>query len=200
MTNDANVLGASNRSDSAVREFEAFVVGSRDRLFRALAAHHGRQVAEEVLSEVYVYAWAHWVEVHRLSNPVGYLFRMGDRMAVRRSIRVANEPGRDGQSAADWVDDTSRTDLVETLWRLPADQRAAVLLVHAYGWTYREAAEVLDVRLTTLTNNVHRGTKQLRQQYARIVPSRTTMDVAVSPSPIPEPRSTTSLPEPRRAS
>ena len=119
---------------------------------------------------------------------------------MRRSIRVANEPGRDGQSAADWVDDTSRTDLVETLWRLPADQRAAVLLVHAYGWTYREAAEVLDVRLTTLTNNVHRGMKQLRQHYARIATPQTRKGAAVSLAPTPEPRSSTTLPEPRRAS
>ena len=86
MTNDANVLGASNRSDSAVREFETFVVGSRDRLFGAFAAHHGRQVAEEVLSEVYVYAWAHWVEVHRLSNPVGYLF-LADDEAMLNAMR-----------------------------------------------------------------------------------------------------------------
>ena len=38
----------------------------------------------------------------------------------------------------------------------------AVLLVHAHGHTYEEAAAVLGVPVTTVRNHLHRGLARLR--------------------------------------
>ena len=40
----------------------------------------------------------------------------------------------------------------------------AVLLVHGYGFSYREVAEVLDVSEAAVTNHVHRGLRKLRSR------------------------------------
>lgn len=164
-TGSAMTLGAN---DELFAAFEAFVYASRERLFRAFAAHHGRAAAEDVLADTYAYAWANWARVHQLDNPVGYLFRVGDRAATKSSIRSARETAlTEGGSQVPWHDDTSSPELLATLSALPPKQRAAVLLIHGYGWTYREAAEVLGVAVTTVTNDLHRGMEKLREVHAR---------------------------------
>ena len=46
--------------------------------------------------------------------------------------------------------------------RLPQDQREAVSLVLVEGLPYREAAEVLDVPIGTLTSRLARGREALQ--------------------------------------
>lgn len=62
-------------------------------------------------------------------------------------------------------------DLDSALGGLPADQRAAVLLVGAEGMTYREAATVLAIPVGTLMSRLHRGRKQLRALMADTPPA-----------------------------
>jgi RNA polymerase sigma factor (sigma-70 family) len=150
-----------------------FVVASRERLLRALVAHHGPDVGAESLADAFAYAWEHWSKVSTCRNPIGYVFRVGDRIGVRRSMRarrecvVDSEFDRVGSSATnreEWGDiSEGNLGLKSVLERLPPRQRAAVLLVHGYGWSYRDAAETLDIPTTTLTNEVARGTQKLRE-------------------------------------
>jgi RNA polymerase sigma-70 factor (ECF subfamily) len=53
--------------------------------------------------------------------------------------------------------------LHEALTRLTPDQRAAVMLVHAHGYRYAEAADLLDIPVSTLKNHLHRGGRRLRK-------------------------------------
>lgn len=57
-------------------------------------------------------------------------------------------------------------DLGRALAGLPADQRAAVLLVGLEDMTYEEAANVLAIPVGTLMSRVHRGRKGLRALMA----------------------------------
>lgn len=157
--------GVAIDEDPGVVAFEAFVVGSRDRLARALVAHHGREIAQDALADAYAYAWANWERVRGLGNPVGYLFRMADRIGTRRAMAAGREFATDHLDQVLSIDDTSEPAIVALLSTLTPRQRGAVLLTHGYGWTFREAAEVLDVPLTTLTNDVNRGLKKLREQF-----------------------------------
>ena len=50
--------------------------------------------------------------------------------------------------------------------RLPEDQREAVSLVLVEGLPYREAAEVLDVPIGTLTSRLARGREALQALLA----------------------------------
>ena len=53
-------------------------------------------------------------------------------------------------------------DLDRALVELPADQRAAVLLVGVEDMSYEEAAAVLAIPVGTLMSRLHRGRKRLR--------------------------------------
>jgi RNA polymerase sigma-70 factor (ECF subfamily) len=55
-----------------------------------------------------------------------------------------------------------RTDLATALASLPEDQRTAVLLVDAAGFSYEEAAEVLGVRPGTIGSRLHHARSVLR--------------------------------------
>jgi RNA polymerase sigma-70 factor (ECF subfamily) len=48
--------------------------------------------------------------------------------------------------------------------KLSGQQRAAVLLVHGYGYSFREAADVLGVSLGTLRTHLARGLDRLRHE------------------------------------
>lgn len=50
----------------------------------------------------------------------------------------------------------------EALTRLPEDQRVAVSLVLIEGLSYKDAAEVLDVPVGTLTSRLSRGREALQ--------------------------------------
>lgn len=163
-------VGRVRRASRDVRDdaYVRFVVGSRARLLRALVAHHGPDIGYDALADAYAYAWEHWERISTLANPVGYVFRVGDRIGARRSARARRENGglTETETAGWFVDDAVGLNeaIMHILRELPVRQRAAVLLVHGYGWSYRAAAETLDVPVTTLTNDVTRGMQRLRQQ------------------------------------
>lgn len=54
-------------------------------------------------------------------------------------------------------------DIAEALQALPADQRAAILLVALEGMSYDAAAEILDVPIGTVRSRLSRGRAALRE-------------------------------------
>lgn len=76
----------------------------------------------------------------------------------RLSVRATQE---DGPEIAD---------LGRALGQLPADQKAAVLLVGVEDMTYHEAAAVLGVPAGTLMSRLHRGRQRLRELMAGDTP------------------------------
>jgi DNA-directed RNA polymerase specialized sigma24 family protein len=48
------------------------------------------------------------------------------------------------------------------LARLSKEQRASVMLVHGYGWTVRDAAEMLGLAPSTVQRNADRALSALR--------------------------------------
>jgi RNA polymerase sigma-70 factor (ECF subfamily) len=80
-------------------------------------------------------------------------------------------------------EDPALHDMLQMLAVLTDDQRVCVMLVHAFGWTYAEVAELLGVTRVVVNHNVHRGLARLR--------SETLQDPLLSPS-----RNTTTLENP----
>ena len=52
--------------------------------------------------------------------------------------------------------------LAPALKTLTARQRTAVVLVHGFGWTLREVAELTGTKVTTVQNHLERGLAKLR--------------------------------------
>lgn len=144
--------------DNAVGGFERFVAGVEPRLRRALVASYGAQVGREATVDALSYAWEHRSELGGLANPVGYLYRVGQTSA-RRQRRV----GPVGWAAVPDDESTFEPGLRPALEALSEQQRAVVVLVHGYGWSQREVADLLNVSASTVRNHLERAMRRLRK-------------------------------------
>lgn len=152
---------ASKRSSSEPAGFARFVDEVEPRLRRALVATYGvadgRQAAADALS----WAWEHWAEVREMANPAGYLYRVG-QSAIRR-YAVKPLPG-ELLRRADVELPGFAPELPAALARLSEQQRAVVVLVHAFGWSQREEAAVLGVSISTVREHLSRALLRLRRE------------------------------------
>jgi len=138
--------------------FTEFVKEVESRLQHALIARYGLQVGRESAAEALAYAWEHWDRVQKMTNPAGYLFRVGTSRSrrLRRSARALPEVSVD---VARWVE----PGLPSALGRLSPKQRIAVLLVHSFEYTHAEAADVMGIAAGSLRKHLSRGMAKLRK-------------------------------------
>ena len=138
-------------------EFRRFVEKYEPRLRVALLAAYGPERGREATAEALAWAWEHWDRLQTMERPVGFLYRVGQSKSRRRKRPrpILDPPDPD---AAPWVEPA----LPQALGRLSRNQRMAVVLVHAYGWTRVEAAELMQVSPDTVRTHLARGLKKLR--------------------------------------
>jgi RNA polymerase sigma-70 factor (ECF subfamily) len=142
--------------------FNAFVGSTGETVRRALVASYGVEVGTEAAADALAVAWERWPEVSTMDNPGGFLFRVGQSRArphIRWYRRRSTFPVLDSAVARPEAD---VVDLLRALAGLRPEQRSAVLLVKSYGFSYREAADVLGLSEAAITNHVHRGLERLR--------------------------------------
>jgi DNA-directed RNA polymerase specialized sigma24 family protein len=128
------------------------------RLQRALVAAYGSERGREATAEALGYAWEHWRKVRRMEHPLSYLYRVGQsRTRPRKRPPTLMWDLR--------VDDGSagfEPGLPAALASLSEAQRVAVVLVHGYGWTLREVAELTAVTVSTVQSHAERALTRLR--------------------------------------
>lgn len=150
--------------DARTGRYDRVVTPLESRLRRALVARFGVDVGCDAAADALAWAWEHLDRVESVANPAGYLFRVGQSSAKRayrwrrRSVSFPEER-RDDHSVDAGV---GVGDVFDALKDLPPNQRVSVLLVHGYGFTYREVADLLDVTEAAVTNYVHRGLTKAR--------------------------------------
>jgi RNA polymerase sigma-70 factor (ECF subfamily) len=127
--------------------FDEFVVGAEPSLRRALMASFGPTVSWDATVDSMSWAWEHWDRLRRMSNPIGYLYRVGQTAARRyRPARPSDLLAGSGV-----VEPTGFSpELLPALARLSVQKRSSVVLIHSYGMTQREVAEILDVSVSTV--------------------------------------------------
>jgi DNA-directed RNA polymerase specialized sigma24 family protein len=136
-------------------EFRAFFSVAEPRLRRALVAAYGPERGREAAAEGLAFAWEHWDELRTMNNPIGYLYRVGQsRTRPRKSRAVFGRP----DAGELWVE----PGLAGALAQLSDRQRVAVVLVHGFGWSLREVADLTGTAPTTIQNHVARGLARLR--------------------------------------
>jgi DNA-directed RNA polymerase specialized sigma24 family protein len=135
--------------------FERFVEETGPRLSRALAAVYGFEDGRDATAEALAYAWQNWARLQHIANLPGYLFRVGQTRNRRKRQPVLFDIGDD-------PDYTFEPGLPRALAALSPRQRLAVVLVHGYGYTLREVAELTGIRPTTVQNHLARGLARLR--------------------------------------
>jgi DNA-directed RNA polymerase specialized sigma24 family protein len=137
--------------------FERFVEEAGPRLGRALAAVYGFEDGRDATAEALAYAWENWPRLQHIANLPGYLFRVGLTRGRRRRQPVAEL--FDIGIGSDY---SFEPGLPKALATLTQRQRLAVVLVHGYGYTLREVAELTGIRPTTVQNHLSRGLARLR--------------------------------------
>jgi len=136
-------------------EFRRFVSDVEPRLRSAPVAACGTEVGREATAEALAYAWEHWERVRPMSNPTGYLFRVGQSRSRQRRRPVVFERSSDEEI---WIE----PGLPAALAALPERQRVALLLVYGEDWSHAEAAALLGVSKGTVPRHVERGLRTLR--------------------------------------
>jgi RNA polymerase sigma factor (sigma-70 family) len=140
---------------AAVSAFEAFVAEAEPALRRALVAVYGFEEGRDAVAEALAYAWEHWDRVAAMSNLRGYLFRVAQSRSRRRRSPVLFDSPDTGEHHFEPA-------LPAALAALTQRQRLAVVLVHGYGYTHREVAELTGIKQTSVQNHVERGLARLR--------------------------------------
>lgn len=147
------------RGESA--DFTEFVERVGRPLRQALIAAYGPDIGAEVTAEAFAYAWENWERLSAMRNPAGYLYRVGQSKARRGIFRkpppvqIPHQP--DGSH---WFE----PDLAKAIASLSDKQRAAVVLVHGYGWTVSEVAEMWGVTFSTVKAHIERAMTRLRKR------------------------------------
>ena len=132
---------------------------------RALVARNGVDLGCEAAAEAMAWAVEHRDRLDLIDQPIGYLYRVG-QSSLRRQRRWARPAPVRFEAADDGLSPFDREpfdrELFDALGRLSHDQRVAVVMVHCYGYRYRDVADVLGVSDAAVTNHVHRGLARLR--------------------------------------
>jgi DNA-directed RNA polymerase specialized sigma24 family protein len=143
---------ASVTADAA---FELFFAEVEPRLRLALTASYGFEAGREATAEAFAWAWEHRDRLETIEHPVPYLYRVGQSRTRRRKLRVLHV-------RSDWTEPRVEPGLMNALRKLTERQRIAVVLVHGYGWTLAEVAQLLDIKVTTVQTHLERGLARLR--------------------------------------
>lgn len=145
-------------SDADRQTFSDLVRSIEGPLRRAMVATYGPERGSEATAEALAYGWEHWERIGKMENPIGYLYKVGRSRAIDALRRprvlfplVPNvelpqvEPGLPGALA-----------------RLSRNQRVAVWLIHGFGYTYREVADILGISMGSVQQHVNRALRKLQ--------------------------------------
>lgn len=172
----------------AADDFEAFVVARIAPLVRtARGLLKNPHDAEDVVQDVLVKAHLHWTSVQRAGQPDAYVRRMLVnactsfwRRTARREFAVDAEAltrhgddergslGRFGRPGS--VDPSGglgdRDRMMTVLRRLPARQRAVLVLRHYEDLDDAAIADAMGISVATVRSQAHRGLARLRDLLA----------------------------------
>lgn len=144
-------------SDRPIGAFRAFVDRAEPRLRIALVATYGADVGRTATVDALSWAWEHWDRVETMTNPVGYLYRVGQTAARGYDVRPVPFVRIDTPNDEFPIS----PELVAAIQQLPPQQRTALMLVHAFGWTLRDVGQLLGITASTVREHVTRATTRL---------------------------------------
>ncbi|MFN2471201.1 MAG: sigma-70 family RNA polymerase sigma factor [Gaiellaceae bacterium] len=146
-----------------------------------------REEAEDLMQETYARAFRSWRSFQPGTNLRAWLLRILTNLNIDRARarqrRPLSEPLEEGdyflynrlaESSGDTQPEEeervlarlSQDNVVSALSELPHDFRDTVVLVDIGGFSYAEAAQILDVPVGTVMSRLHRGRRILKRQLA----------------------------------
>lgn len=151
----------SDAAELEVDDFELFFRHAEPRLRGALVATFGSELGRDAAAEALRYAWEHRGRVLSMDNPVGYLFRVGQRWGKRQASR---ERRKVGLVVVERQPDGFEPALDDALRSLPTRQRQVVVLCVGFRFSHAEAGKVLGISRSSIQKHVERAMTSLRRQ------------------------------------
>ncbi|GGE50613.1 RNA polymerase sigma factor [Agaricicola taiwanensis] len=184
MSNPAAVREAMLAEIQSLRAFAVSLCGQVDR-------------ADDLVQETLMKAWLNLDRFQEGTNMRAWLFTIlrnvfySEHRKRRREVedsdgsivgRLAVHPGQDGHM--------DMQDFREALSTLPPDQREALVLVGASGFSYEEAAEICDCAVGTIKSRVNRARNALSRvlavegrEYGPEADTHAALGKSITPSP-----------------
>ncbi len=137
--------------------FDSFARLAGPRLRAGLVAAYGPDLGADAAASALAYGWENWERIGAMANPAGYLYRVGQTEARRSNAKQGFLPAPPPSELPSF-----EPGLLPALESLTESQRTAVLLVHAFGWSQADTAELLDVSPSTVRTHLSRALKKLQ--------------------------------------
>jgi RNA polymerase sigma-70 factor, ECF subfamily len=141
----------------SLRAFAISLCGNRDR-------------ADDLVQDTLVKAWSNMDRFERGTNLNAWLFTiLRNSFFSEHRKRVREVEDADGSYAAqlttapDQLSHLDFDDLRQALLKLPPDQREALLLVGAQGFSYEDAASICGCAVGTIKSRVNRARSRLAE-------------------------------------
>lgn len=190
---DANTMSSNTtNSDQIGWDFEAAALPFLDGLYNmGYRLTRNTEDAEDLVQETYFKAYKHYDKFQEGTNLKAWLFRIlrntfinGYRKKQNQPPQsafseiedsfeslVTQEPGREVKNPEqEFLSGVIDEDVQEALDTLREDYRTVIHLVDLEGFSYKEAAEILEVPVGTVMSRLYRGRRRLERvllEYAR---------------------------------
>jgi RNA polymerase sigma-70 factor (sigma-E family) len=166
------MMDAVAAAEAADDDFRAFVGARWRRMLRTAYLLTGSpHDAEDLVQTALARTYSRWGRVQRADDPDAYVWRVMINLNVdrlrRRSVRewlTDRLPERLAGDRSDQV--ATRSALLDALGRLPARQRAVVVLRYAEDRSETEVAAMLGIGVGTVRGYSSRGLARLRDDGA----------------------------------
>jgi len=173
------------RNSAASREFERFAANASDPLLRTGFLMTGNaKDAEDLVQETLLRVARRWNQVRSMDHPAAYARRILINLVLHDADRRARQRTelRPHEGAAELADDYAARALREVddqaefrwaLTRLPARQRAVLVLRYWSDLPVAEVADILGCTEGTVTSTASRAAARLAEVLARTMPTAT---------------------------
>jgi len=165
--------------------FEEEALALADQMYRvARRLVSSREAAEDLVQETYARAFRSWRSFQPGTNLRAWLFRILTNLNIDRGRKEQRSPdllpieegdyflynkleesaGGDGDEQI--VERLSQDGVVQALAALPHDFRDVLVLVDIGEFSYKDAAQILDIPVGTVMSRLHRGRRILKHELA----------------------------------
>jgi RNA polymerase sigma-70 factor (ECF subfamily) len=165
--------------------FEEEALGLADQVYRvARRLVPSREEAEDLVQEAYARAFRNWRSFQPGTNLRAWLFRILTNLNIDRGRREQRTPSMEPMEEGDYylynrleesgspdaeeriVERLSQDEVVEALAAVPHDFRDVLVLVDIGEFSYKDAAQILDIPVGTVMSRLHRGRRVLKHELA----------------------------------
>jgi len=165
--------------------FEEEALGLADQIYRvARRLVSNREEAEDLVQETYARAFRNWRSYQPGTNMRAWLFRILTNLNIDRGRREQRSPDLQPIEEGDYflynrleetgpaddgervVERLSQDGVVQALAALPHDFRDVLVLVDIGDFSYKDAAQILDIPVGTVMSRLHRGRRILKHELA----------------------------------